>query len=67
MKNKDWWVFEKDGKFVALEDKHNGHLHSAALQGFKLVGVCAAKKPADAIDYITYIEAHKPMKRRKKS
>ena len=63
MKTKDWWVFEKDGKFVAVEDKHDGRV--GVLKGYTLVGIVAEPKPSDAIDYVTYIEANKPMRRKK--
>jgi hypothetical protein len=60
---KDWWVLERDGEFFALEDTTGQRPRMA---GAIVVGVGSFKKPADAIDYFTYVEANKPMRRKKK-
>ena len=62
MKTKDWWVIEKDGEFYALEDKTGV---KPRMVGAKVVGVGMFKKPEDAIDHFAYIEANKPMRRKK--
>ena len=63
MSSKDWWVIEMDGEFFAVEDKHDG-IKPKMLKG-NLVGIVSFNKPVDAIDYIKFVEANKPMRRSK--
>ena len=57
---KDWFVIRKGDKFFAVEDKHNG-IKPKMIDG-EIVGICSFKKPVDAIDYITFVAANKPMR-----
>lgn len=63
MSIKDWWVIEKDGKYYAVEDKHNGI--KPKMIGATLRGRCCFKEAVDAIDYITFVDANRPMRRSK--
>ena len=65
-KLKDWlvvWDAKKEDYF-AIPDKHEG-ITPKTIGGNKVVGIVSFKHPADAIDYIRFIESVHPMKRRK--
>ena len=63
MKSKDWFVLEQDGKFYAVEDRHDQTI--PRMKGGTIVGIVSFAKPVDAIEYITFVELNKPMRRNK--
>lgn len=63
---KDWLVIydKKKNDYFAIEDKHEGQTPRMIGQ-HEVVGIVSFRHAADAIDYIRFIHANQPMKRRK--
>lgn len=62
----DWLVIydKKKDDYFAIEDQHKGKTPKM-IGKQEVVGVCSFKHANDAIDYIRFIHANKPMRRRK--
>ena len=63
---KDWLVIydAKKKDYFAVEDKHEG-LTPRMIGKNEVVGIVSFKHPNDAIEYIRFIHASQPMRRRK--
>ena len=63
---KDWLVIYDEVKndYFAIEDRHEGRTPKM-IGKHEVVGIVSFKHAADAIEYIRFIHANTPMRRRK--
>ena len=62
---KDWFVVynkEKD-EYFAIEDKHEG-VTPRMIGKMEVVGIVTFKRPVDAIQYVKFIHATQPLRRK---
>ena len=66
MKCKDWFVIydTKKEEYFAVEDKHSGKAPKM-IGAMEVVGICSFTRPADAIEYIKFIQTTQPMNGRR--